>query len=221
MAERTFGDEEDAASVRHRVLGRTVVGADGKARRSLHVFCTAQRASQPLERCRTCVDCLGMDAGDEPRWIDCGDRAPHPPVSVDLADPASGAAPDASTALTPVGAVALPRVVCVRADVPVTLVLRLVGPEGLAGLPVVDDEGRLLGALRPAAELAQRGRHELTTALSFMRRADEAVCEDEPLWAAVRSMARGHLRVVPIVTRDGVVSGLLRDVDALRWLARR
>jgi hypothetical protein len=56
---------------------------------------------------------------------------------------------------------------------------------------------------------------------AVLERRSVVVRDDVDLGRAIRLMAAERVRSLPVVSRDGSVLGVLRDIDALRWLTRK
>jgi CBS domain-containing protein len=80
---------------------------------------------------------------------------------------------------------------------------------------VVDDGERLLGLIEPGTlASAEQMAGEL-------RRDRPSIGESMSLADAVQRMARTHTRYLPVIDDRERVVGVLADLDALRWVARR
>jgi CBS domain-containing protein len=115
---------------------------------------------------------------------------------------------------------ALLRVTLVRGDVPGPELIEL-ARNATRHLPIVDDADRFLGFVTP--KLLDEARwpfHRVAVALAreVAAGASLLVLETEPLGRALRLMARRGARSVALVDPDGVLQGVLTDVDAL-WAA--
>jgi hypothetical protein len=81
---------------------------------------------------------------------------------------------------------------------------------------VVDEEARSLGLVdfATAPELEECSVEELARQVPPVR-------EAAPLAHAIDRMVHERARALPVVNDDGEVVGVLTDLDALRWVARR
>lgn len=133
---------------------------------------------------------------------------------------------------------------CVRSDVGVESVRRLLLERGLRAAPVVDADGKLIGIvsksdlLRDVVELTDReelsssvplveGFHEdsddTRTVADVMTPCAHALPASAPVAHAVALMAIDEIHEVPVVRseQDGRVVGMFTSLDGLRWLAAR
>jgi len=130
------------------------------------------------------------------RRADCADAAAHAPIHEML--------PGTTT--------------CVKTDVPIDEVRRLMAERGLRAVPVVDADGKLAGMV---------SRSHLATGATFgvigdmMASNGNALLEDAPVAHAIALMASEDVREIPIVTSEGHVVGMYDALDALRWVAVR
>ncbi len=202
-----FGIDEPAkptSSVRERrtsevaVLRREIVDTDGRSRQALQVFCPRDVRSMPRDACSTCA--LYQGDRDGGAYVKCG----APPVD----GPASSVSSIAES--TPLG-LAMESVRCVAADVPASQVVLVMqrGP-----VIVVDERGAPLG-LAVASGLPPPAPGGTSVARI------PVVEEREVLAKALNAMAASHGRHVCVVDREGVAIGLISDIAAMRWLARR
>ncbi|MGH7285195.1 MAG: CBS domain-containing protein, partial [Polyangiaceae bacterium] len=198
------------------------------------VFCPHRQGSRALEDCKECpfarsveddvVVCVrGGPPSSEPYAIG------HDP-RVDVAEAA---------ARTPLRDVISARIACVRADASVDIARALMVNRDLVCVPVVDQEGKLIGivsksdCLREEAEQSEsavdvpldQGFHiepQTARAVSeIMTSCVHALPEDAPVAFAVSLMAFESLHEVPVVTKAGQVVGVATALDLLQWLAGR
>jgi CBS domain-containing protein len=131
----------------------------------------------------------------------------------------------------------------IRADAPVEEAARVMLQHHISGLPVVDNNGDLIGMvtegdlLRREASASHRERPRwlellnsvkpvdgprlahLATVAEVMTRAVVAVSEDTSVQEIADILQRHHIRRVPVV-RGGKVAGVVSRADLLRGLAR-
>jgi CBS domain-containing protein len=106
-------------------------------------------------------------------------------------------------------------------SVPVDLQIRdaeaLFGERDLASAWVVDEEGRLVGCLREI-DFTRRG--EVSPGATVRAIMSAAVCVEArcTLHEALVRMARSHVRELAIVSPEGALVGVVRDLDGLRVL---
>ena len=135
-------------------------------------------------------------------------------------------------------------VICVRPDETIDAAIDLMLSRRISGLPVIDDERRLVGMLTEGGLLRRpeigtqrertrwrdafaRARGEAQTYVQshggrikdVMTRAPVVVAEDTPLDEIVRLMETRHIKRLP-VTREGEVIGLVGRADVLAALVK-
>ena len=127
----------------------------------------------------------------------------------------------------PSGAVAGTRVVCVHAELPVERLPTTFREWSAIELPVVDGNGHLLGTVwrddfarrrmvggsRPTFELPRHAA-DLVGRATTLR-------ESSSIGYAVELLTSKRARTLILVQDDDTVSGVLTDIDLLRWLTRR
>jgi CBS domain-containing protein len=197
---------------------REILRRDGTRVRSLHVFCPRERASIAPEVCARCdYRCPPED----------GKRAPAVGCAADVEGPASApvgilCGPDAAAWRVAAGAASARRIVCVLAETPMGVARReLAGePVGIT-VPVVDASGAYVGMLPlVAVTVAMDHRPEALLPVADAMEVAVAMDESAPLGELIASMATHHLRQVPMTGAGGELTGVVSDLDLLRWVAR-
>jgi CBS domain-containing protein len=110
----------------------------------------------------------------------------------------------------------------VVADVPLSVVhAALVTAPPWIAFPVVDEHGALVGSL-PNDRVSAAGEEPRECFLPVTERMVPAwsVRESEPLDTAIAAMTLHRLRHLPVVDDEGRVTGIISDVELLRWIAR-
>lgn len=144
--------------------------------------------------------------------------APSPAVECTIPQPCEAEDPEDVGALLHGDAIALDHRATVGAAV------AALAAQDRRSLPVVDDEGRLIGVVHEASFVARRGgrsdprarAEEVSRAMS----SPLAIHECMPVRVALRLLAAAHLREAAVVASDGRPIGTFRDVDGLRFVAR-
>jgi CBS domain-containing protein len=186
------------------ILRHAIVDADGQSVRRLRIFCARLGHSMELDTCKSCPAFLTTV---EDERIECRADGPGP---IDDAPPAVNVD-------GPAGAAPLPKLLCVRDDVPSMEVARLLSDGDVPFVLVVDAEGRAIGTVWATADLVPV--EALARDLMTM---PVIASETTSVRDALLQMAGAHLRAISIVTSDGAPVGLLRDVDALQmWTSLR
>ena len=122
--------------------------------------------------------------------------------------------------MLPVGLSIVRTVVCVAHDAPLSVAMRALEMDPSAcAVAVVDESDRFVGMLgRTTASLACL-HSESDRAADHLTAAWCSVHERESLGKAFVAMTAKHAREIVVLSEDGVLVGLLRDVDALRFVS--
>jgi CBS domain-containing protein len=189
---------------------RTEYG-DGEAAEAVAVHCPRQDKSIPLSRCLDCDFCstVGRDLKQK-LTVWC--RGP-------LAADRRQVTTLAELEKVPVSEVMTPQVTCVDSELSMGELSGVFQRQHIAGAPVVEDEGVLLGMVNseelpcapPVGTLV-----EDVMAPSFAK-----VSESAPLGEALRLMFEKRLRRLPVVTDEDVVVGVISTTDVVRWMWRQ
>jgi CBS domain-containing protein len=212
-------DELDDAE--RPILVRDVVRADGSHALGLRVFCPRQSASLPVDVCRACPSCVEIAEGSDGDVVRCAPRArPAAPRVEGGTSPSDGVA---------IGVLLRGPILAVDGDLPLRRLASLFVERRVPYVFVVGPDATVLGVARErdlvraispeSIEGALRAQRPMRT-VEIMSGAS-AVTESTPLRRALLQMAVAHVRQVPIVTPEGVLLGVLSDVDGLRLLAAR
>ena len=137
-------------------------------------------------------------------------------------------------ALCTVGDVMSREVIAVNPDTSLRTAAELMLEHAISGMPVVDDEGQLLGMVsktdlvrhRLASEddgdvMLPAGQHLLdgTTVEDVMTQHVLIVPEKASLTEAAKLMVNAGVHRVPVVSTRGVLAGLVTTSDIVRWVA--
>jgi CBS domain-containing protein len=194
--------------------------ASDKSRVRLTVFCPAKRRSMAYGECAQCerVASLPDDPGAVNACIDC-----DPPIATFISP-----RPVRPQALErhreePIASLIPSTVLCVHMRFPAAGLADALRETRSAEVPVVDDEGRLVGTLRrsalPPPPLTRAIARVPETAADW---ASEPIAVNEavPIVDALELMVARHSRNLVVVRDDGCVIALLGDLDLLRWFTR-
>jgi CBS domain-containing protein len=181
------------------------------------VFCEREGRSVPLARCVSCPrgGAIWMDRAGREDTISCEVAS----LSATSTVAGSGIATVVVSSL-PIGLAMAREVTCLAPGLPLRQVAAAVTIDpGSFGLPVVDDEGGLLGLLpRASVTIGLPGSsRELVEAR--MTAPALLAHERETLGSAFREMCSRRARELVIIGDQGQVVGVLRDVDAMRFVA--
>jgi CBS domain-containing protein len=181
------------------------------------VFCEREGRSVPLARCVSCPRGGAIWKGPAGRedTIAC--------EVASLSATSTGASPGMAAVVVsslPIGLAMAREVTCLAPDLPLRQVSTVVPVDPTSfGVPVVDDEGGLLGLL-PRASVTI-GLPGSSRELVGARMTSPALLahEQETLGVAFREMCSRRARELVIIGDQGQVVGVLRDVDAMRFVA--
>lgn len=105
-------------------------------------------------------------------------------------------------------------VISVRPDTPVDRIARLLTEHQITGMPVVDNEGRVIGIVSEYDVISKRGR----TAADIMSRDVISVSEDTSAESVAQLLSERRVRRVPVL-RDGRLVGIISRADLVRLFA--
>jgi CBS domain-containing protein len=185
------------------------------------VFCEHVLRSVPVLRCEACPF-AASESQDGACPVCAGGVDCAGSVLPIARNPIGSSFPPAVAAALPVGLALVGPVVCVQDELPWAGVARSpVLSESLSGVPVVNGAGALVGLL-PAASIALAGWNAAAPQTSFV--ADHAMSaatihEVESLGDAFAKMGQCRLRELTVISDGLAVVGILRDLDALRFVA--
>jgi CBS-domain-containing membrane protein len=147
-------------------------------------------------------------------------RAPAPaPVEVLVIDWA-GMEKEAKQTVTPetlVGEIMTRNVVTARAETPVTEVIQLLAKHRYTGLPVVDENNKLVGVVSESDIIGKGG----DTVAEIMTNGSFIVTADTPLGEAAEMLLRRRIRRLPVVDNEENLQliGLLSRSDLITFFA--
>jgi CBS domain-containing protein len=125
-------------------------------------------------------------------------------------------------------------VLAVRPDISLRTAAELMLEHAISGMPVVDEEGRLMGMVSKTDVVRHRladedesgvmlpsGQHLLDGTLveDVMTQHVLIVTESASLTEAAKVMVNAGVHRVPVVNARGVLSGLVTTSDIVRWVA--
>jgi CBS domain-containing protein len=128
--------------------------------------------------------------------------------------PAKGAVGRVTTE-TRVGEIMTRDVITARADTRVTDVVQLMSRHHITGLPVVDDENRLIGVVSESDIIGKGG----DTVAEIMTQGSFTVTEDTSLGDAAEILLRRRIRRLPVVRGENELMGLLSRSDLIDFFA--
>jgi CBS domain-containing protein len=180
--------------------------AHGEVRVVRRVFCPAGRCSRRTEECQRCVSFVRL----EDSAVECVPGLVEGAPDV-FPDPGLGGDICVGEAMGGYAVLLVPRAP-LGAAVEALGRAPVASPTGI----VVDDADRVLGVIeRPdARRVVEAVAGELALPVAPIR-------ESATLAAAVARMTKERRRALPVVDDAGRVVGLVTDIDALRWVARR
>jgi CBS domain-containing protein len=202
-----------AAPIRRRLT----VLQDGTTESTEIVFCEARLRSVEVSRCEACPFAGVAKTAERDACVDCGRTI------LSVVDEGEGSGfPPAVAASLPVGLALVQSLVCVEEGLSCVEMERTPILRGSrASVPVVDHAGALVGVL-PAPDAAPGGHRALPEPLVSVAQCAVSVAsvhEAESLGDAFVRMGAHHARELPVVGDGRRVVGVLRDVEALRFVA--
>jgi CBS domain-containing protein len=196
------------------------------------VNCPAAQRMVDLDTCEACPHLERIQREETgPQALSCSPRRQSPPPSVGrMFDPLLSPL----LAKARVGELMTRDVYCVGEELGAEELAKLFASRKVSGMPVVDENARLVGVvsradlLRPSNEeedeedtplLHPERTHATTTEL--MNIFPVVVHEDLSIPHAAAMMAAAHVHRVLVVSKDNTVVGILTTMDVVRWLARK
>jgi hypothetical protein len=205
---------------------RLTVLRDGSTRTADLVFCESSGRSVPLSRCVACrfAGRVVRDAAGRSVAVECcrftlrsASTGAEPPPS---GDRAQGAGVAQVAAALPLGLSLFRPAFCVMYDAPLTIAMRALAMESSAyGVAIVDEQQRLVGMLPRAKAALALIRAAGEVAVEHMVAEWGSIDESQSLSAAFATMTGQHARELTVVGEGRMFVGLVRDIDALRFVA--
>jgi CBS domain-containing protein len=202
--------------VRHTTAG------NGSTTRALSVYCAPRRQSLSIIECERCPHCHGATRDGSALYCDRAQPTRRPGGWEQLVRRAFPSEADR----TPIADVMSRRVCCVRPDVTIEAVTKLLLENGFSGAPVVDEEGHPMGVISKT-DLLRLGADSPATPPACATVGDVmmpmafSLDERVPLALGAAMMATEGVHRLPIVDADGKVVGILSALDILRWMAEQ
>jgi CBS domain-containing protein len=197
---------------------------DGSTRSADLIFCETHGESVPISRCASCPFSgnVAWESYGPSATVECcrfslpmARSVPEPPAS---GEPWRGPGAVEVAATFPVGLSIVRPFVCVAHDAPLSVAMRALAVESTPhGVAVVDERDRFIGMLGGATSLASL--HEGDRAEDHATAQWCSLRERESLGDAFVAMTAQHARVVAVVSEEAELVGVLRDLDALRFVS--
>lgn len=190
---------------------------ENRVERTETTFCPFRVASTSLHDCRSCQAFAGFEGHDE--VLVC---AREPLISVDEARALAEerricTGPDSLAARTPIGSITGAHVLCVSVRTRMEEVHSRWQGSSALGVVVIDD------ARNPVAFISRDRARSTTSPLASVGDADEpfiVLPETTSLDHALERLIAKRQRAIVTVDAAGVVSGLVLDIEVLKWFAR-
>ncbi len=195
------------------VRRRLTILRDGSTHASDLVFCDSRGHSVPLALCAACKfgGDVERDASGRGVTVECC-RFTLPSFR--------GTGVSEVAAVVPVGVSLVRPVVCIAYDAPLRAAARALTPESLAwGIAVVDEQQRFLGMVPRGRLPLALGKWSDDAAAAYMTVDRGSVDESASLGEAFGTMAASHARELPVLGEGRRFAGVVRDVEALRFVA--
>ena len=125
---------------------------------------------------------------------------------------------DAQRRVTPetkVGEIMTRNVMTARADQLVVEIVQLMAKNRITGLPVVDDDNRLIGVVSESDIIGKAG----DTVGDIMTNGSWTVGEETPLGEAAELLLRRRIRRLPVIRGDNELVGLVSRSDLITFFA--
>ena len=200
------------------VRRRLTVLRDGSIRASDLVFCSPSGCSVALSRCATCGSggAVALDASDRATTVECSRFR----LSATDGERLQGATVTRVAAILPVGLSLVRPAVCLTSDAPLRVAVSALARESIAsGIAVVDEQQRLVGVL-PRAKVSLALVDSIDDVAAAHITADwRSIAESASFGAAFGTMAATHARELIVLGPDRTFVGVVRDIDALRFVA--
>jgi CBS domain-containing protein len=221
---------------RLEVRSRQLISQGGHERSEFTVYCPFRQRSMEVEQCEECSAFAGSDGGpgEKSKQVGCHRLAP----AVDMPDAGEMHA-RASLQRTPVSRLMTRHVICVRPDLPLRELPRILATHRVGGTPVVDEQFRPIGMVtrndlvREGFALGANRGEEIVIprtsrfsggsgcASDAMSQRVISVGERDSLLDAARLIGTRGVHRVVVTSRDGRVVGIVSSGDVLRWLSRQ
>ncbi len=200
------------------VLTLEIAEAGGGFKRVSSVLCPKQGV-KAVDACLPCEDSLGEHGmpNEELHYVGCvGQGAP-------VLGLGGAQAPGSSADRTPISSVMTRTVLALRADVPLERARALLVERELDSAPVVDADGKPLGAIS-SAQLLEAGAAALTAGKrvgDVMSRVTIAVPELTSVAETAALLAHENADTAAVLAKDGHVVGAVSALDIVRWLTQQ
>jgi CBS-domain-containing membrane protein len=203
---------------------RRVVSGDGRLESANEIFCPQRDRTLPLSECEACDDYggSGLELDGKRTYVLCRRLtsesartlrgARHAYVGRRVT-PGQGSVGER----TRISAIMTTDVLCVREDLPLVELKRLLFARGISGAPVVNERGEPIGVVSQRDLLSADENGVVTSA---MTRLTFTLPDSASVSQAAALMSFEGIHRLPIVSEDGKVVGIVSSLDILRWLAR-
>jgi CBS domain-containing protein len=126
-----------------------------------------------------------------------------------------GSALSAATPETKVGEIMTKNVLTAKPETPVVEIVQLMSRQHITGLPVVDEENRLLGVVSESDIIGKAG----DTVADIMTNGSWTVTEETRLGEAAEILLRRRIRRLPVVRGENELVGLVSRSDLITFFA--
>ncbi len=228
---------------------RKILGTDSEHAEFHSVYCPQQKQSVAVEQCLFCAYCAGTryDPTSRQFFVSCIAGPDDEPAV--CAYPRKTLEEAADT--TPLSEIMTTRTQCVTADTSVEELVRLLLDGNMSGVPVVDHNGKAIGIVSKTdivressdysgTEVHERLSHKMKRELEIeygpgfhsekmaatkvgeiMTPMAFQIPETASIAQAAALMAFESIHRLPVVSKDGVVIGILSAMDILRFVAEK
>jgi len=227
---------------------RRMCAGDGSQSEQRNVYCRAQQRFLSLDDCSSCQRFFGMDRTERNVFIICRQPAAEErsePLAPEHREARSCSPPDCVS----VADIMTIDVVCVRPDVSVETITRILLERAISGVPVVSDQGVPVGVVSktdvvrfledrmgsdgdtsvrvPGGDAYDLGpgfhveEFARATASEVMSPLVFSIPADASIAQAAAIMAFDGVHRLPVVSGAGEVVGLISAIDVMRWIGRQ
>jgi CBS-domain-containing membrane protein len=196
---------------------RTVVEGSGQGTEHITVYCPRDERSAPVDECLHCPEWAGLyRPGGVRTAVFCRHHTSGRAAEAETASKRCTLRSEAGQ--TALRSVMTGHVICVRPSLAIAELTELLLDRGIAGVPVVDCDGRPIGVISKTDVLASGGKD---TVADHMMPIAFSLPEEASLLRAASLMTCEGVHRIPVVAADGSVVGIISALDVVRWLAQQ
>jgi CBS domain-containing protein len=176
------------------------------------VPCPRTGAYETLEHCTECERYRRVDRRQGSLLLVCDAGAGAPSFDV-------GSFARTAASSTPVAELMAQHVLCVTPELALAEVARIFRDHAVSGVPVVDERGTPIGVISKTDVVGSDAELESCCASEVMTSFTFGVAEETSIAQAAALMAHEGVHRMIVLSREGLVVGLLSSLDIARWVA--